>query len=72
MSAATVGLGCDCCQNSDARPLLRLEALARANASSMLELETWRSAEMDAALEGFEEAHALAHREVVSQFRVRA
>ena len=62
----------NCCQNSDARPLLRLEALAKANASSMLELETWRSAEMDAALEGFEAAHALAHREAVSQFRVRA
>ena len=52
--------------------MLRLEELAKANASSMLELETWRSAEMDAALEGFEEAHALAHREAVSQFRVRA
>ena len=54
------------------RPLLRLDALAKANASSMLELETWRSAAMDAELEGFEEAHALAHREAVSQFRVRA
>ena len=46
--------------------------LAKVNAEAMLELEAWRSAEMDAALDGFEEAHALAHREVVSQFRVRA
>ena len=46
--------------------------LAKVNAEAMLELETWRSAEMAAALEGFEEAHALAHREPVSQFRVRA
>ena len=58
--------------DSDGRVLLRTESLAKTNASSMLELETWRSAEMDAALEGFEEAHALAHREAVSQFRVRA